>query len=97
MATKGYWIVHVTVEDAERYKEYVALDTPIVAEFGGKFLARGGAAEVTEGETNERHVVVEFPDIETARACYNSEGYQVAAEIRKATARTDFVIVEGVA
>ena len=94
---KGYWIAHVTVTNADLYKEYVALDTEIVARFGGRFLARGGSCEVPEGNAQERHVVVEFPDYATALACYHSEAYQSAAEIRKANAVSTFVLVEGVA
>ncbi|MCI5047361.1 MAG: DUF1330 domain-containing protein [Aquisalinus sp.] len=94
---KGYWIGHVTVMNADLYKDYVALDTDIVARFGGRFLARGGQCEVPEGESQERHVVIEFPDYATAVACYHSEEYQSAAVIRKANAVSTFVLVEGVA
>ncbi|MEO0830252.1 MAG: DUF1330 domain-containing protein [Pseudomonadota bacterium] len=93
---KGYWIVHVTVRDAEAYAEYVRLDTPIIAEFGGQFLVRGPAAEMPESPQKDRHVVIEFPDLATAQACYHSEAYQAAAEIRLAHADSDIVICEGV-
>ncbi len=92
---KGYWIGHITVTDAEAYKEYVALDTPVIERFGGRFLVRGGQSIAPEGAFHERHVVVEFPDYETARACYESEEYQKAAEIRRATSSSAIVIVEG--
>lgn len=88
-------MVHVTVTNADEYAEYVRLDSPIVAQYGGKFLVRGGQATEPEAPLKERHVVVEFPDYETARACYNSDGYQAAAKIRLAHAASDFVIVEG--
>lgn len=92
---KGYWIAHITVKDAEAYKEYIALDTPVVAEYGGTFLVRGGQNETPEGAMLDRHVVIEFPDYETARACYHSDAYQKAAAIRRATADSQIVIVEG--
>ena len=48
------------------------------SKYGAKFLARGGASEVLEGQEFERHVVIEFPDMETARECYFSPEYQLA-------------------
>lgn len=92
---KAYLIAHVTVNDPERYKEYVRLDTPVVERFGGRFVVRGGEAEVLEGAAKDRHVVIEFPDMETARAFYASSDYQRAAAIRRATAESDLVLVEG--
>lgn len=92
---KGYLIAHITVRDPERYKEYVALDTPVVERFGGRFVVRGGRSETVEGESLSRHVVVEFPDYETAMAFYNSADYQKAAEIRRATADSQLIVVEG--
>ncbi len=92
---KGYWIVHVTVTDSERYADYIRLDTPVIAEYGGTFLVRGGRHEAPEGPQKDRHVVVEFADYDTALACYRSTAYQEAAAIRKATAQSDIVIIEG--
>ena len=92
---KGYWILHVTVRDAEHYKEYVQIDTPIVESFGGKFLVRGGESTVPEGASKDRHVIVEFASLADAKACYESDAYQKAAEIRKNHADSDVILVEG--
>jgi uncharacterized protein (DUF1330 family) len=94
---KGYWIAHVDVHDAERYKSYVAGATPAYKEFGAKFLVRGTPSEQVEGETlGARHVVIEFPTIEAARACYASETYQKARQHRlMASTGGKIVISEG--
>lgn len=92
---KGYWIVHVTVTNPDRYPDYIAADNPVVAEYGGTFLVRGGASTAPEGPMKDRHVVIEFKDYETALACYNSPGYQAALKIRQEASLSDFVIVEG--
>jgi uncharacterized protein (DUF1330 family) len=47
---KGYLIGHITVRDPEAYRAYIERDTPILESFGGRFIIRGGAAEVVEGE-----------------------------------------------
>ena len=92
---KGYLIAHITVKDAEAYKEYVRRDTPILESHGGKFIVRGGQSQVPEGTALERHVVVEFPSYEAAAAAYNDPEYQEVAEIRRRTADSTVIIDEG--
>lgn len=92
---KGYWIAHVEVRDAERYKDYVSTAKPAFEKFGAKFLARGGAYHVMEGKGRPRNVVIEFPSVQAARDCYNSAEYQAAKAIRQQVADADMLIVEG--
>ena len=94
---KGYWIAHITVTDADAYPEYIRLDTPVVERFGGRFVVRGGQSSAPEGPVKDRHVVIEFPDYQTALDCYNSDEYQAAAKIRQGASDSDIVIVEGAA
>ncbi len=93
---KGYIIGHITVNDPEAYKEYVEKDTPILLSHGAKPIVRGGKAEVLEGETFQRHVVFEFESYEAAMAAYNDPEYQQVAEIRRRTADSVILVVEGV-
>lgn len=91
---KGYWIGHVDVHDAERYKQYVAGATPAYKEFGAKFLVRGTPSEQVEGDLlGPRHVVIEFPTIEAAKACYNCETYQAAKTHRLAASRSGRIVI----
>lgn len=93
---KGYWIGHVEVHDAERYKQYVAGATPAYQKYGAKFLARGGAFDPVEAEgLGSRHVIVEFDSMEKAKACYNSPEYQAARQHRLAASTGKLIIVEG--
>lgn len=92
---KGYIIGHITVNDPEPYKEYVARDTPILLSYGAKPLVRGGQAEVVEGTANDRHVVFEFDSYETALKAYNDPQYQEVAEIRRANATSAIMVAEG--
>jgi uncharacterized protein (DUF1330 family) len=94
---KGYWIVRVSVHDAERYPDYLAAARPAFERFGARFLVRGGACDAMEGSARERNVVVEFEDRAAALACYRSAEYQAARALRQACAESDFVIVEGAA
>lgn len=92
----AYWIAHVTVTDPEAYAGYQALAPAAFAAHGARFLARGGTSEVLEGPELSRHVVIEFPSLEAARACYASDAYQAAKSCRDAAAIAHVVIVEGV-
>lgn len=92
---KGYIIGHITVRDPEAYKEYIARDTPILNGLGGQFIIRGGQSQVMEGETLQRHVVIEFPSYAAALAAYNDPEYQEVAEIRRRTADSVILVVEG--
>jgi uncharacterized protein (DUF1330 family) len=94
---KGYIIGQITVNDPEAYKEYVTRDTPILQGLGGRFIIRGGQAQVMEGETLQRHVVIEFPSYAAAMAAYNDPAYQEVADIRRRTANSVILVVEGVA
>ena len=75
---KAYWIAHVTVTDPAAYAGYQALAPAAFAAHGARFLARGGAHEVMEGPVLDRHVVIEFPSLTAAKACYASPEYQAA-------------------
>lgn len=93
--SKGYWIVHVDVHDAERYKAYVAANAAAFASHGARFLARGGRYENPEGRARARNVVIEFPSYEAALACWHSPEYQAALRLREPVSTADLVIVEG--
>ena len=93
---KGYWMVRVTVNDPERYKDYIAANKAPLEKYGAKFIVRGGAYEVVKGASRERHVILEFDSFETAKACFFSPEYQAALAIFKTCAESDVVIVEGV-
>ena len=91
----AYWIAHVTVTDPEAYKGYQALAPAAFAAHGARFLARGGVHEVLEGPVLERHVLIEFPDLAAARACYDDPDYQHAKDFALAASSRDLLIVEG--
>jgi uncharacterized protein (DUF1330 family) len=92
---KGYWIARMDVKDPDVYETYKAANAKPFAEYGAKFLVRGGQQTPKEGESRSRTVVIEFPSYEDALACYDSEDYKKAMGIRVNAAAGDLVIVEG--
>jgi uncharacterized protein (DUF1330 family) len=93
---KGYWIAHVTVTEPEQYKLYASAAPLAFAKYGATILARGGNSQQMEGSGRPRNVVIEFPSLEAAVDCYNSEEYQSAMVHRKGAGIADVVLVEGV-
>lgn len=92
---KGYIIGHITVNDPETYKDYVAKDTPILLGLGGRFLVRGGQAEVVEGRAEDRHIVFEFDSYDAAIAAYHDPEYQEVAKLRHCSATSSILVAEG--
>jgi len=93
----AYFIVEIETVDAQQMAEYRALVPPVVEAFGGRFLVRGGACETLEGDwAPPRLVVLEFPNLETARAFYDSELYEPLKRMRLRAGRSRLVLVEGV-
>lgn len=95
--TKGYWIANVDVRDAAVYEQYRAANAKPFADFGAKFLVRGAQADVREGSSKPRIVVIEFPSLADAVACYESKAYQAAKDIRSTVSDGTLVIIEGYA
>jgi uncharacterized protein (DUF1330 family) len=92
---KGYWVVRVSVHDSERYPDYLAAAKPAFEKFGANFIVRAGPFDSMEGTSRDRNVVVEFKDLATAKACYQSAEYQAAKAVRQKYSEADFIIIEG--
>ena len=93
---KAYWIAHVTVSNPDQYKFY-ATDAGIAfKKYNANILARGGTHQIMEGQGRPRNVIIEFPSLQAAIDCYNSEEYQSAKSKRIGAGDADIVFVEGV-
>lgn len=92
---KGYWIGHVSVDDPAAYDAYRKANAAAFGKYGARFLVRGAPQEVVEGSLRPRAVVIEFPDLAAARACYASPEYQAARALRLPVSLADLCIVEG--
>lgn len=91
-----YAIFDVTITDLAKYKEYMALVKPVVEAARGRYLVRGGAHVVLEGDWNPtRLVVLEFPSAEAARSFYESPEYRGLKALRESCSSAKLVTVEG--
>jgi uncharacterized protein (DUF1330 family) len=62
---------------------------------GMRALAAYGTCEALEGAAVEGVVLLEFPDMDTARAWYGSPAYQAARTHRLAGADYRFILTDG--
>src|SRR3546814_5401141 len=70
------WSSDVCSSDLSYWK-YAEQVPDILSRYGAKVLARGGKFHIAEGSDRfNRFVVVEFPTMEAAIACYESPEYQ---------------------
>ncbi|NAZ36822.1 DUF1330 domain-containing protein [Rubellimicrobium sp. CFH 75288] len=88
------WIANVHVTDPDRYAEYARRATGAIEAHGGVFLHRGGRHVHLEGRPRARNVVIRFPSVEAAQACYASPEYQEALAFARGAAERDMVVVE---
>jgi uncharacterized protein (DUF1330 family) len=94
----AYVIGEVEITDPQTYQEYAKGVPGTIAQYGGKYLARGGAVEVKEGGWEpKRLVVLEFASMAQARKWYASPEYAPLLALRHKAARAKIVFVEGVA
>lgn len=93
----AYVIVDIHVTNPIRYEEYKKLAAPTVDLYGGKYIARGGNTETLEGDwAPTRLVILQFEDIEQAKSWHDSVEYSKAKGLRRETAISNMVVIEGV-
>lgn len=93
----AYILADVDVHDPETYEAYRKLVPATIEKYGGKFLVRGGAYEVIEGDWQPaRMVLLAFEDMARAKAWYESPEYTAAKAIRIRASNGQMLIVDGV-
>ncbi|XZE36459.1 DUF1330 domain-containing protein [Pirellulaceae bacterium SH501] len=92
----AYILVRVEISDPEQYKKYTQETPAVIAQYGGKFIVRGGPIENMEGpRENGRIVILEFPSMADAKNFYYSEEYQRVRLLREGAAQVQLFAIEG--
>ena len=92
----AYLIADVNITDQDTYQTYRTQVPPVLHQYGGRFLVRGGKTETLEGGWQpSRLVVLQFDDLAAARRFYDSKEYQAIIEFRHRAASTRLILVEG--
>jgi len=92
----GYLVAQLNVTDAQAFDKYRARVPEVIARHGGRYLVRGGALEVLEGDwPAPRLIILEFESVEAARGFFLSAEYQEILPLRTAASEGCVALVEG--
>jgi uncharacterized protein (DUF1330 family) len=93
----AYVISEVEIRDPSAMEIYRTPAARSIAQYGGRYLVRGGAAELVEGGPPLKTlIIVEFASMALARAWYASPEYAEALKVRRTALERRLVFVEGV-
>jgi uncharacterized protein (DUF1330 family) len=93
----AYVISELEVRDAAGIETYRTLAAKSIAQYGGRYLVRGGTASTAEGGPPPKNIiVVEFPSMERLREWYASPEYAEALKVRQTALDRRLIFVEGV-
>ena len=92
----AYIIIEIEVTDPVGFEEYKERAAATVEQYGRKYIVRGGACETLEGDWKPKRIVVlEFDNMERAKAWLNSPEYIEPRKQRHRTAKTRMILVDG--
>ena len=92
----AYIVANVEVTDPAAYEEYRKGVAATIAQYGGRFLVRGGATEVLEGSFRPKRIVIlEFESVERAKAWWDSPEYRPLRDLRQRASRGDLFVAAG--
>lgn len=93
----AYAIAHLhQVDMGPEVAEYLERIDDTLVPFGGRFLVHGAQPVALDGRWEGTVVVVEFDDLERARAWYESPAYQAILPLRTRNSVGEAILVEGV-
>lgn len=94
----AYLIVDLDVHDEASFDAYRKSVPALIAKHGGHYIVRGGAFEIIEGTWQpHRLVLFQFPDRAAIRALFADPEYAELMALRKRTAISVVIAVDGVA
>lgn len=92
----AYFVVELEITNQAGMAPYREAVPATLAQYGGRFLARGGATELIEGSLEPKRIVIlEFADADALKRWYNSPEYQKILPGRLANSTSRAFIVEG--
>ena len=93
----AYFVVELDTTNPTGIEPYRAAVPATLAQYGGRFLVRGGGSELIEGGPQPKRIVIlEFADTAAVKRWYHSPEYQKILPLRLANSTSRAFIVEGV-
>lgn len=92
-----YSVISVTPTNTDWVQDYVGAANALVAQHGGKYLARTASHERLEGEGDSAalRVIIEWPSKDAAVAFMNDADYKPHLEARTAGSESHHFLIEG--
>jgi len=91
-----YFVVELEITNADAMKAYVSAVPAMVAQYGGRYLTRGGPTELIEGGPEPNLIIIiEFPDKAAFKRWYDSPEYQKILPDRLDNSNGRSFVVEG--
>ncbi len=92
----AYFISDASLKNREALEIFRARAASSISRYGGRYLARAGFVEPVEGSWKPSAIIIiEFPDLERAKAWYRSAEYATALAVRDDAISRDMILVEG--
>lgn len=92
----AFVVVDVEIRDSARYRDFMTAVKPALAAAGARYLVRGGAHKVYEGDWQPRRIVIfEFPSLDAWEQFHYGPVYQGMKAIRDECSSALLVSVEG--
>ena len=93
----AYYLVDIReIKDDRKMQLYRARITPVIEQFGGRYLVIGGPVQVVEGSYQPVFpVMIEFPAMADARRWYDSEEYRELKGLRLSATVSNAFFMEG--
>ena len=92
----AYIVAEVQVNDTAAYRPYIQKTGPIVTQYGGHYIARGGKTQSFEGTAPAgRIALIEFPSMAALQRFESSPEYREVVPIRHRNATSRVFAVEG--
>ena len=93
----AYFVAELDVTNPAGLDPYRAAVPATIAQYGGRYVTRGGAIQLVEGGPEPKRIVIlEFADTAAVKRWYNSPEYQKILPIRLTNSTGRAFIVEGV-
>lgn len=91
-----YLIADIDITDPQGFEQYRQGVPATIAQYGGRYIARGGAVRVLEGDWSpKRCVMLEFPDMAAFEAWWDSPEYAPLKELRVRSTKSKLVVTQG--
>ncbi len=91
----AYLIMQITVADEEQWLEYRHAVVPLIMDFSGAHITKGGIETLEGCDGGERVAMFEFPSMEAIRAFWDSPRYGAMKELRRGAATLNVWAVPG--